>query len=93
MSERKKRQKPELPPGAPVLYTPAQVAVVLNLHEDTVREIFRDEAGVFKHSRPAVMRRKRCYETLRISHETLMRVIEARSKGRFQKIEPAQRKS
>jgi len=54
-------------------YTPAEVASLWQLSEDSVRRIFRDHPGVLKLSSPE-RRFKRGYCVLRIPESILQRV-------------------
>jgi hypothetical protein len=47
-------------------YSPQEIAGILSVSPDTVRDIFKEMAGVVKIERPRVNKRARPYVTLRI---------------------------
>lgn len=60
-------------------FSPAELATLWNLSEQSIRRLFQDEPGVFKlgTSNP---RRKRGYITLRIPESVALRVFQERTK-------------
>ncbi len=61
-------------------YTVTELAELWNVHADTIRRMFRDEAGVLKIGQSG-RRRKRDYFTLRIPASVAARVHRDRSRG------------
>ena len=61
-------------------FTPQQLAELWGLDESTIRRIFIDEPGVFKHGRPCRRNGRRDYVTLRIPESVVRRVYAERSR-------------
>jgi hypothetical protein len=59
------------------MFTPAELAKIWNLSENSIRRLFQDQPGVFKmgESNP---RGKRGYQTLRIPEAVAVRVFQER---------------
>ncbi len=57
-----------------------EIAELWNLTPDTVRQIFRNEPGVLRISRPETLH-KRGYVSLRVPESVVQRVHQARSKA------------
>jgi hypothetical protein len=64
--------------GAPVFYTPAEIAQILKVDPSTARRLFMDEAGVFKIGNAG--RKKREYVTIRVPEAVFQRVLRERSR-------------
>lgn len=69
-------------PASEKHYSPKEVAELWHISLSTVRRIFRDQPGTFKHQMPRVAGQKRVPKVLlRISESALARVYEQRSRG------------
>ncbi len=64
--------------GAPIFYTPAEIAQILKIDASTARRLFQDAEGVFKIGNGG--RKKREYVTIRVPAEVFARVIAERSR-------------
>ena len=62
------------------VFTPAELARIWQLSENSIRRLFQDEPGVFTLGDPTP-RRKRGYTTLRIPQSVAERVWRARGGG------------
>ncbi len=61
------------------MFTPAELAKVWNLSENSIRRLFQDEPGVFKMGSANPRGKKRGYQTLRIPEAVAARVFTERS--------------
>lgn len=73
-------------------YTPAEIAKLWALSEESVRRLFRDRPDVLRINYAAgLTRKRRRYVTLRIPESTLTRVHQERTRGVLAEISGGKR--